>query len=148
MAVKKYLSPAQVLSAMRKDGKPSDKLKRVEGILNGTTGVYSVSVRSKVKVPPNKAKIYAVAVKNKRSAIFIEGMVDGKKVTGILANVHSSSVGAPAGRSASRRRSSSRRRKSRSSRRRSKSPKRRRSKSKSKRRKSRSRKRRRSSRRR
>lgn len=128
----KNLSPAQVLAIMRKEGKPADKLKRVEGILNGTVAVHSVALRKKVKIPPEKAIIYSKPVKNNRSSIFIEGMVEGKKATGILTNVETSAIsGASEGRSASRSRSSSKRRHS-------KSPKRRRSKSKSKRRKSKS----------
>lgn len=124
MAVKKYLTPAQVLAAMRKDNKPSDKIKHVESVLKGNAGVYAVSLRRKVKIPPNKAKIYAVNIKNKRSAIFIQGEVEGKKATGILANVLSSSVGSESStsRSSSKRsRSSSKRRKSSSKRRRSSS---------------------------
>ena len=127
----KHLTPNQVLSVMRKEGKPADKLKRVEGVLNGTVAIHSVALRKKVKIPPNKATIYTRPVKNNRSSIFIEGMVEGKKATGILTNVKTSALsGLSSGRSASpsgRSRSSSRRR--RSSRRRSKSPKRRRSKS-------------------
>lgn len=125
----KHLTPDQVLSVMRKEGKPADKLKRVEGILNGTVAVHSVALRKKVKIPPEKATIYTRPVKNNRSSIFIEGMVEGKKATGILTNVQTSALsGLSSGRSASRSRSSSRRRSS-SKRRHSKSPKRRRSKS-------------------
>lgn len=152
----KHLSPDQVLSIMRKEGKPADKLKRVEGVLNGTVAIHSVALRKKVKIPPNKATIYTRPVKNNRSSIFIEGMVEGKKATGILTNVKTSALsGLSSGRSASRSRSSSRRRSSSkrqsrsrsSSRRRSKSSKRRRSKS-PKRRKSKSKRRRSSSKRR
>ena len=141
MAVKKYLTPAQVIAAMRKDGKDAQKIRRVEGVMNGTVAVHSVAHRKKIKIPPSKSKFYSVHIKNKRSAIFISGSVDGKNASGILANVLSSSVGsgsASASRSSSRRsRGSSRKRSSRRrSRRSSKSKRRKSSKSKSKRRKS------------
>ena len=108
--VRHTLSPAQVLAAMRKDGKPAGKIKHAEDVLRGTGTIYAVSVRKRVKIPPSKAKIFSTPIKNKRSAIFIEGVVDGKKAIGILANVLTSSIGGKTvsrGRSTSRRRSSS-----------------------------------------
>jgi len=140
-AVHYPLTASQVIATMEKDGKPADKLRHVKSILDGTGSVYSVSVRKKVKIPSSKSSIFYVHLNPTRSAIMIQGSADGKKLSGILTNVKTSSITkSGTGRSSSK---SSRSRSSRS-----KSPKRRSSRSRSKSPKRRSRSRRRSSKRR
>lgn len=112
MAKGKQLSGTEVLALMKKDGKTAEQLSTVKSKIDGKSGVYSVSTRTKVKIPSGKSKFYAYPGKNDRVAIRIEGIVNGKNVGSILTNISKSSMSGGVGRSSSRSRSSSKRRRS------------------------------------
>lgn len=133
-------SAEQVKDILSKAGK-SDKVKRLNGILNGSEKVYSIATKKKEIIDPHTVSFKVTKGLHGNKNILLQGKSkSGASISTNLASVEPKFISGSAGRSRSRSRSSSKRRRSRSrsssKRRRSRSrsgskPKRRRSRSRS-----------------
>ena len=131
-------SAEQVKDILSKAGK-SDKVKRLNGILNGSEKVYSIATKKKEVIDPHTVSFKVTKGLHGNKNILLQGKSkSGASISTNLASVEPKYISGSAGRSRSRSSSKRRRSRSRSSskRRRSKSrssskPKRRRSRSRS-----------------